>query len=182
MSEDSARSAGYSIYSDNKQFNITWGDGITSHTNTKASIGDYTALLVLEIPENLVGIAPLVDNGYSIEFDSRRAIIRNSRNHNAISVPRSSDGFWRVNLQVLGELQKEEQDMFEYDPEEDNNIKALSARLYEIPLSIRERVIELHLRMGHASCDSMCQAVSGDFPIWKDTKLRPIDDSFNVFA
>ena len=121
----------------------------------------------------MIGIAPLVDNGYSIEFNNHRALIKNNTTSNTISIPRSDDGFWRLNLQTLELLNNPDFDTLEYDSSED--IKAFSGRLYEIPLSIRERVTELHLRMGHASCDSMCQAVSGDYPSWPGTKLRPKD-------
>ena len=47
------------------------------------------------------------------------------------------------------------------------------AVIYSIPKSIREKVISLHERLGHANTEAMCDALSGDSPAWTHSYITP---------
>ena len=45
--------------------------------------------------------------------------------------------------------------------------------IYSIPKSIRQKVISLHERMGHANTEAMCDALAGEAPAWTHTDITP---------
>ena len=62
------------------------------------------------------------------------------------------------------------------DLEDHNEIRRIvqaKAVIYAIPKSIREKVISLHERLGHAKIEAMCDALRGDSPAWTHTDVTP---------
>lgn len=186
MSADTAHQHDYSIYEDNSLFSIMWGDGKVSNTARKVAMGDYTALIVDKIPETLIGIPSLVDNNLTITFDKDKATITDNNNSNNVLnktiIPRSSDGLWRMNIKALDNInnkQHKAQDDIDYNNDNNNHNNnnyitstcGYSARLRELPISLRDKVFDLHERMGHCPCDAMCKAVSGSNPTWKNSPV-----------
>ena len=51
------------------------------------------------------------------------------------------------------------------------------AVIYSIPKSIRQKVISLHERMGHANTEAMCDALAGEAPSWTHTDITPNNSS-----
>ena len=62
------------------------------------------------------------------------------------------------------------------DLEDHNELRRIvqaKAVIYAIPKSIREKVISLHERLGHANIEAMCDALRGDSPAWTHTDITP---------
>ena len=62
------------------------------------------------------------------------------------------------------------------DLENHNELRRIvqaKAVIYAIPKSIREKVISLHERLGHANIEAMCDALGGDSPAWTHSDITP---------
>lgn len=122
---------------------------------------------------SLAGIKQIVDSGYNITFTEDSAVFEHADTAEVIVLPRSQhDGMWYADIHTLEGLGL--RDTIHQQSHSAPTL-ACSAQLSIQSKSVRQRVMDLHTRMAHASCVSMCNAVGGDHPTWKNSHLSVAD-------
>ena len=134
--------------------------------------------MVDKMADNLVGIAPIADAGNIIIFNKNSATITNKKTGDSISMPREEHGLWRISIFDL-ELINSVDNV--------NSHLALSARIRLANPTLLDKVLSLHVRMGHASCEAMCTAIGDSNLAWmnaeiKESQIRNIFRNNNVFV
>jgi hypothetical protein len=113
------------------------------------------------VATSLISVAQIVDNGYSVHFKPESVSILNDNGTEVASYKRGNSLSWKVPLNLLNKLTRRK----------DNTKKAYSGRLHTTAMTPRERVMELHGRMAHAAEDTMCSAIEGDQPVWRNVNV-----------
>jgi hypothetical protein len=144
-------------------------NGKTSVSSKIALIGDIQANIVHSAPDTLLSVASIVDKGNStVTFNKTSSIIQNNSNQQVQSFPRSEDGLWRIPLENISRKynNNNEDNSIHQSYYYSNNLLPSNKLTYSAPLwhnvpkSIKKLVYNIHHRMGHASMESMCKAVS----------------------
>ena len=151
---------------------IMFGNGQTSATDLEANLGNLKAIVCkdADLHEDLISVNPLLDIGFKLTMEHDCGILEHERTGATITVRR--DGArWSVDLDDLARA-TQEVPMLEGHHSIQKLVEA-NAALYVEPPSIREKVISLHERMGHANAEAMCDAISGDSPSWTHSDLSP---------
>jgi len=168
VSDVVAQRLGYNIQHLDKGdhlIDIQWGDGSTVKVDKLAELGTITALVLPDskLHDTLISVANIVDTNHEVTFSRTQAIITNTFNNQTNLYPRDeSTGLWRMPVNDLPMLSANQ-----FDPQcQDCVAITFSARLRSNQ-GIRQRVLDLHHRMAHASESSMCSAVSGNDPVWR---------------
>jgi len=89
------------------------------------------------------------------------------------NVPRGKGLSWRIPLEALEKLSYLKR-------RSRRGRRSRSARLHSTPITVRQRVMDLHSRMAHAPEDIMCLAVNSNNPSWINTRVTT-DDIRKVF-
>lgn len=194
----------YPIHDSSKPLNILFGNSLTYISDTECVIDQHyiIANIVHNLSSNLIGIGPIVDNNYTVSFTSSNVVISNNNKHLNISnlvFPRSSDGLWRIPFSSLppssfiNTSSCLQDDDTNYDDillnynlilnscaniNNTNMQNSYSARVNSTNsnnLTIINKTIHLHQRLGHAPSDAMCKAISGENPIWINSGLTSSD-------
>ena len=139
-------------------------------THDHASIGELPAIVCddNDLKEDLVSVNPLLDSGYKLTMESEFGTLFNEETQQTIHVRRDGPR-WSVDLRDLAQAVL-------HDPKLESNpgvteLVQANAVMNTIPASIRDKVISLHERMGHANTEAMCAAISGDSPAWTHCEL-----------
>ena len=141
-------------------------------TRDHASIGELPAIVCNErdLKEDLISVNPLLDAGFVLTMESDHGILFNEKTQQTIHVKRQGSR-WSIDLQDLAQAVSAQPDL-ESNPAITELVQA-NAVMNTIPASIRDEVISLHERMGHAHAEVMCTAISGDSPAWTHCDLTP---------
>ena len=121
------------------------------------------------LQEDLLSVNPLLDIGFKLTMDKNRGLLLNESTGVKIHVQRQGRR-WAVDLEDLSRAMR-------IDPKlKDSRIEEIvqaNAVINRDSKSLRERVIQLHERMGHPNTEAMCAAVEGDSPTWDHSGLSP---------
>ena len=171
LRESTVRSQGLST-SARPTTTIMFGNGHTSSTDRQAQLGDLEAIVCsdTDLNEDLISVNPLLDKGFKLTMESDSGELRNESTGVSIGVRRSG-AKWSVDLDDLAAASATIPDLER--SESLRSILQANAAIYSIPKSIREKVISLHERLGHASTEAMCDALGGEFPTWTHTDVTP---------
>jgi hypothetical protein len=125
-------------------------------------IGDHIVDVMPEpVETSLISVAQIVDSGYSVHFKKENVSIMNSRGEEIATYKRGRSLSWRVPISLLNNLSRHQE----------GKKRAYSGRLHTVAITPRERVMELHGRMAHASEDIMCKAITSEQPAWKNINV-----------
>ncbi len=151
---------------------VMFGNGQTSVTRDHASIGELPAIVCndRDLKEDLISVNPLLDSGFVLTMESDHGILFNEKTQQTIHVKRQGPR-WSIDLHDLAQAVSVQPDL-ESNPAITELVQA-NAVMNTIPASIRDKVISLHERMGHAHAEAMCTAISGDSPAWTHCDLTP---------
>jgi hypothetical protein len=149
-----------------------YGNGETLKAIGQKRVGSYVVdVMPRKASTSLISVSQIVDEGHTIEFSKDKAKIKDDEGRYSISYPRGPSLAWRIPIRALELLTKLKQ----------RRLNSRSARLRKIPLSTREKVIDLHQKMAHASEDTMCRAIGGVTPLWTNTDIN-VEDIGKVFS
>lgn len=167
-----ARKHQYPVNSDNSEKTMyIYGNNQRLESIGTVKIGEYVIDVMPEPVETpLISVAQIVDHGYSVLFRTENVSIVDSKGDEVAKYKRGKNLSWKVPLNLLSKLTRHK----------DDSKKAYSGRLHTAAGTPRERVMELHGRMAHASEDTMCMAIFGDNPAWKNTGVTT-DEIKRVF-
>ena len=183
-----AQAAGLVTQSSTQVTYIKGFSGETVSTNQYTSIGTMEALVSPELAADLVSVNPLVDSGLTVTLDRHGGCICNKATGYCIPVHRT-DTRWTVWLSDIARVTSDTSNVLTQSTDamychqcEDsttnaNSIDAYAARTVPITPTIRQLVIQLHNAMGHQNAATMCQAVSGQNPTWKQHPDRKVTAS-----
>ena len=140
-----------------------FGNGQTSITRDHTSIGTLPAIVCRDrdLKEDLISVNPLLDSGYTLTMESGYGTLFNKETQQTIHVKRDGPR-WSVDLRDLAQAVSAQPDLAG-NPAIDQLVQA-HAVINTEPASVRDKVISLHERMGHAHAEAMCTAISGDSP------------------
>ena len=141
------------------------GNGQTTVTHDHASIGELPAIVCddNDLKEDLGSVNPLLDSGYKLTMESEFRTLFNEETQQTIHVRRDLAQAVLHNPEL------------KLNPGVTELVQA-NAVMNTIPASIRDQVISLHERMGHANTEAICAAISGD-PRLKSEELRGNTDA-----
>ena len=123
-----------------------------------------------DLHEDLVSVNPLLDKGFRLTMESDRGVLVNDQTGVSIGVNRHG-AKWSVDLDDLAAASASIPNLETH--EDLQKIVQAKAVIYSIPKSIREKVVSLHERLGHANTEAMCDAIGGDSPSWTHTEVTP---------
>ena len=150
---------------------VMFGNGHTADTDMQTTIGRLPAIVCkdADLQEDLISVNPLLDAGFKLTMEGDQGILKNEASGETIDVTR--DGArWSVNLRDLARATVPGSSPRSNQPY--HTVEAY-AIINTDPKSLRERVITLHERLGHANAEAMCDALSGDEPSWTHSDLTP---------
>ena len=151
---------------------VVFGNGSSSIARDHVTIGQLPAIVCddNDLQEDLISINPLLDSGFKLTIEANHGVLVNDSTQQTIHVRRDGSR-WSVDLQDLANATSV-QPQLEANSAVTEMVQA-NAVLYAEPSSIRDKVISLHERMGHAHMEAMCDAISGDSPAWTHCDLSP---------
>ena len=151
---------------------VVFGNGQSSIARDHATVGQLPAIVCddRDLKEDLISVNPLLDAGFKLTMEADFGILVNESTQQTIHVRREGPR-WSIDLQDLAKATSA-QPQLETHPAIADMVQA-NAVLYAEPTSIRDKVISLHERMGHAHAEAMCDAISGDSPAWIHCDLTP---------
>lgn len=103
-------------------------------------------------------------------MENAEGLLHNPKTHATIHVRRIGPR-WSVDLEDLANAAQRTPNL--NDHKVVRNMTTALAVITKGPKSIREKVIELHERMGHPNAEVMCNAIGGDNPTWTHSELQP---------
>ena len=162
LRESTVRSQGLST-STRPETTIVFGNGQSSSTHRQAQLGELEAIVCADqdLHEDLISVNPLLDKGFKLTMEADRGELTNAQSGVSIGVIRQG-ARWSVDLDDLAAASATIPDLEQHH--QISPIVQANAVIYAIPKSLREKVISLHERMGHANTEAMCDALSGEFP------------------
>ena len=152
---------------------------------------------------SLVSINAIIRQGHSVTFTHKPVTISdiNGRYTRTYSRVRGASD-WVLHMNILKELTElrklhyplHQQRLYHapqvtltqrnlgrpYPPTQLRLSHVLSARLYSVPRSMRQRVVRLHYRCGHKPADVMTAMVAGKNQLWRSTKVTAAE--IHVFS
>lgn len=155
-------------------FHVRWGNGSITSPSNLLSFGPLSALHVNSAPESLLAVPDIVDLGYTIIFTNQHVYIcpnealsfdssvcyTTNRNH--------EDGLWHIDL--CGFIEWLSSSLQQGDSMTDNKkhtlVSAVNSAQLKFSQSTRDKVYNLHERLGHPSLSSMIEALDGPNPAW----------------
>ena len=151
---------------------IVFGNNTTAKTTTAIEVGNYPALICkdVDLGDNLISVNPFLDNGFQLLLTKDYGHLLHPPTGEKVAL--HSDGIgWLVNIEDIAAL-----NIGPIKTQADTTLQEYFAQRAKtsskLPLSgLRQRVIQLHERMGHASMESMCKAITGSAPSWVNTYL-----------
>ena len=165
LRESTARSQGLHT-TPRPETTIIYGNGQSSTTHQQTRLGQLEAIVCpdQDLHEDLISVNPLLDQGFRLTMQADRGELVNDERGTSIAR-------WSVDLDDLAAASAS-------IPELNESAQLLpvvqaKAVIYSIPKSIREKVISLHERLGHANTEAMCDALSGDSPAWTHSYITP---------
>ena len=153
-----------------KSTKIVFGNGQSTVTDKKTNIGPIEAIVCPDnvLQEDLLSINPFMDIGFKLTLDKDEGTLFNESTGVRIHVRREGKK-WSVDLEDLAEAMRRHPCL--ESSEAVNELVKAAAVVNREPTSIRDRVIQLHERMGHPNTEAMCAAVDGDSPTWIHSNL-----------
>lgn len=172
---------GYTIDPLDRPSTITWANGSSETIQSKTSIGPIPAIVSNQAQTSLIAPIDLINKNHKIILDRELSYIQN-KSTGKITLLKSCNGLWSLPLEQLETLlhpttSPNTPDSIVNQPlnlqytsysSQYSNTGSLSSIT-----SPRERVWDLHRRVGHCSCEAMCAAISGDNPTWLNSGLIP---------
>ena len=151
---------------------VVFGNGQTSSTDQFTQLGQLKAIVCedKDLHEDLISVNPLLDAGYELSMDANRGSLVNQER--GTSIPVTRDGArWSISIDSLSKVDA----ATGLSPEAETNQHLVEANavIYSEPSSLRDKVISLHERLGHANVEAMCDAIGGDDPAWTHCDLTP---------
>ena len=123
-----------------------------------------------DLHEDLVSVNPLLDKGFKFTIESDRGALVNEQTGVSIGVK----GHGAKESVDLDDLAAASASIPNLERHEDlQKIVQAKAVICFIPKSIREKVISLHERLGHANTEAICDALRRDSPSWTHTEVTP---------
>ena len=149
---------------------IIFGNGDTALSRERTQIGELEALVCedKDLNEDLVSINPLLDIGFKLTMESSCGKLSNEETGHVIHVRREGPR-WSIDLEDLAKVTSDMPDMESHAAQ----LVQANSVLNTDPSSIKEKVILLHERLGHAHSEAMCSAISGESPAWTHCDLSP---------
>ncbi len=150
---------------------VMFGNGHTADTDMQTTIGRFPAIVCKDrdLQEDLISVNPLLDAGFKLTMEGDQGTLTNEDSGTTIDVTR--DGArWSVSLRDLAHATG---DASSPDYGGSRDVVEAYAITNTESKSLRERVITLHERLGHANAEAMCDAISGDDPCWTHSDLTP---------
>ena len=149
LRESTVRSQGLST-STRPETTIIFGNGQSSSTHRQAQLGELEAIVCADqdLHEDLISVNPLLDKGFKLTMEADRGELTNAQSGVSIGVIRQG-ARWSVDLDDLAAASATIPDLEQHH--QISPIVQANAVIYAIPKSLREKVISLHERMGHAN-------------------------------
>ncbi len=178
---------------ENTDHTIMFGNGSTESATSQLSITPTFPATVLPInhcPNNLLAVKALTDNNCTTTFKRDICIIDppEETNFSPIIIQRDPDThLYHANMEDIHSLLTNVHEFYCNNKHLECNkpiyVNSGAVRR-STDYSLQQRVIDLHERMDHVSCDFMCAAVTGDNPAWIGTNLtaREIHQVFSRYT
>ena len=169
---------------------VCYGNGQVEYISTIAESGDYDIEVAPEHCSNcLISVDAITASGHDVTFSRHSISITDVDGKYCRTYQRRKHARdWTLPLGILQELTNLRRlhplsrSTLERLRHPDRTVAAvkpqparlrmsylLSARLYEIPRTLRQRVLRLHQRCGHKPADVMTAMVDGQSPLWRNT-------------
>ena len=151
---------------------IIFGNGHSTVANRKTRLGPIEAIICPDntLQEDLLSINPFIDIGFKLNLSHNEGTLYHDSTGATIHVKREGKK-WSVDLEDLAEAMRLYPNISE--TERINELVKAAAVVNKDPASLRDRVIQLHERLGHPHTEAMCAAVEGNSPTWTHTLLTP---------
>jgi hypothetical protein len=149
---------------------IVYGNGSSAVVEQSVELGPVKAFVCPsnDLTENLFSPNPLLDLGYTLHMDGRSGYMRHPETGDKIHVTRHG-ARWSVDLEDIAALKQYHYALDKaLGPYMTCTLKAKS-----VSESVRQRVLRLHERMGHAATEVMCDACTGVGSTWSHSELTP---------
>jgi hypothetical protein len=132
-------------------------------TTAVTELGNYSALVLpdKDLDEDLVSTNPFLEAGFNLTMTAQGGKLWHPETGEEVGVRRDGP-CWMVDLEDIARLktprirEKLEKKLSV------GAFKANAVRAKESPVSLRDRVLRLHERMGHAGMEAMCKACTKD--------------------
>jgi hypothetical protein len=155
-------------------------------------IGEYNLHICPSIQDPLISVHSIVDAGHVVEFHPYNVQIKDINNNYIIKIPRPNrlDKMWTIPFEILQKLTDKKQHFnsrnnnnknhnntkyINYPNNNNNNNKSNSATIKYDNKNTFRKVLYVHECMGHASKQTMCNAIKGSSPLWYNTGLTEND-------
>ena len=151
---------------------VVFGNGQSSITNQLAQLGQFNAIVCNDndLHEDLISVNPLLDAGYRLTMDANRGTLINQDTGSSILVLR--DGArWSISIDALSKAMSADDN--HPNGEQDHHLVEANAVIHPDASSLRDKVISLHERLGHANLEAMCDAIGGNDPAWTHCDVTP---------
>jgi hypothetical protein len=150
---------------------IVFGNGESTVTDRSVDIGSFKGLLCPdnELTEDLLSVNPFLDSGYVLHMTGQDGYVMHPETGERIHIRRNGPR-WLVDLEDIAALRAIPSTT---RSKVLSNLLRVTANPVKIAESLREKVIRLHERMGHAATETMCDACTGSDATWQHAGLTP---------
>jgi Reverse transcriptase (RNA-dependent DNA polymerase) len=150
-----------------------FGNGTSALSDTIVRFGAFDAHMLSDehLEEDLISTNPFLDSGYILSMSKDGGTLVHPETGETVKVYKEGPR-WMVDLEDVAKLRV---GPCKARLEAVLNGECLTsyARAVSISLSQRQRVIDLHNRMGHAAQEVMCKAVDPSEGAWSHSDLTP---------